>query len=122
MKKPVTQFDYENNLEPDLLRFLIRLEVLEQISKEESRFNSMRELEWDTHISEIKREITFFKSQLSDVDTRLGRFKDSFMSSVSEFKLKADKDELRKLETKIDNMNFENLISRAEFLRKCSLK
>ena len=44
------------------------------------------------------------------------------MSNVSDFRLKADKNELRKLESKLDSLNFENLITKAEFLRKSGFK
>ncbi len=122
MAKQVPQYDYEHNLEPDLLRFLTRIEDLEQKAKEENSNIHIRELEWDTHISEITREINFFKSQLQDIRNRLEDFKEKFMSSVADFKLKADMDELRKLESKIDHLNLENLMTKAEFLRKSGLK
>lgn len=121
MAKPVPQFDYENNLEPDLLRFLTRVESLEKIAKDENSFISMKELEWETHVSEIRREVKFLNSQLNDVRNRLERFKSDFLAGVSLFKLKADMDEFRKLESKIDSMNFENLITKEEFLRKTKL-
>ena len=122
MKKQAPVYDYENNLEPDLLRFLVRVEALEQESKDRSAFMNMRELEWDTHISEIKREIHIFKNQVSDLKRRVENFKSVFLSNVREFKLKADKDDLRKLENNVDRMNFENLITKDEFLRKSSFK
>ena len=122
MAKPIPQYDYDKNLEPDLLRFLTRIEDLEKKAKEESRKIGMRELEWDTHISEIRREINFFKSQLEDIKKRIENYKEKFMSNVSDFRLKADKNELRKLESKLDSLNFENLITKAEFLRKSGFK
>ncbi len=118
MKKNIPQYDYEHRLEPDLLRFLTRIESLEKESKELNAFIHMKELDWDSHISELKRNTERFRSQAMSLKQRMDSSKKLFVDIVEDFKHKADKDDLRKLESKIDNLDFENLISKREFLRK----
>ena len=117
MKKPIPKYDYEHKLEPELIRFIGRIEDVEAQHKLLASKLHMKSLEWDSNVSEFTRNINFYKNQLKEANERIQMLKENFIINVREFRTKSNQEDLNKLERKIDDLNFEGLISREEFIR-----
>jgi hypothetical protein len=114
-KKEELKVNYESVLGPDFLRFLERTEEVEDQGKTAKNFLEMKSLEWDTDLSEMKRELKHSKEELLAIKNKIGNLKNDFMQLVTEFKTKANSEDLEKLNYRIENFQLDKFITREEF-------
>jgi 5'(3')-deoxyribonucleotidase len=116
-KKPV-DIDYDKVLEPELLNFLERVEDLESEAVVNSSSLQMREIDWDNQISELRRHLVLLKVQVQDLKAKVTSQKELFVNVVNEFRQKASAEDMQKVNRRLDDMKFEQYMTRDEFQRK----
>ncbi len=120
MSKPLPKYDYEHKLEPDLIRFLSRIEDVEDSGKKTSRFMQMKTLEWDSSMSEFRRNVNMAKNQLEEIRRKKSILKQNFINIVNEFRTKGGDDDFNKLQRKVDDWKLEEFITKKEFIQLLS--
>jgi hypothetical protein len=116
-KKEELKINYDSRLGPDFLRFLERAEEVDDQSRMTKNFLEMKSLEWETNLSEMKRELKYSKEELLTIKSKIGNLKNEFMQLVTEFKTTGNSEDLEKLNYRIENFQMDKFITRVEFVR-----
>lgn len=117
MKKVVAQFDYDHKLLPQLFDYIYRIDEINKDNDRLARFYSMKDLEWQSHVSELVRSQEFTKAKLDELKRKLVVAKQIFMSIVYEFRTKINSEDFGKVERRVNEWKWEEFISRDEFNR-----
>ena len=112
MAKEIINIDYK--IVPELNRFSDRTTILEELSKKNKRYIDMKALEWNTTVSELRREINTAKLEVNSLKQYLMNTKTLFINLVNEFKDTALEEDYRKLKHTIDDWHVDKLLTRKE--------
>jgi len=107
--------NYDNIILPELERFSVRTKYLEDLSYKNKRYIEMKALQWDSTVSELRREVSRFRLELKNLKTQLLDVKSSFINLVNNFKETALDEDYRKLKRTIDDWNIDKFITKKEF-------
>ncbi|MFH2021486.1 MAG: hypothetical protein ABIJ34_08805 [archaeon] len=118
MKIRPAEIDYENILEPQMLDFLKRTEDLEGLNIMETSQIQMKELDWDSNTSEMKRNIRMLKVQMKDLKDQMQKNKEDFIKLVDIFRNKANREDFQKVSRIADDLKLEEYMTREEFFRR----
>lgn len=111
------KLDYEKIYGPEFLNILNRIEELDGLSKKFVRSSELRLLLWDSNIFESKRRLTILKEEINTSKKKLESLKRDFINIVYELKMCLNQDEFDKFKKKTDTIQFENFITREEFIK-----
>jgi len=116
-KKEVATVNYDKQVEPTLLRYLVRIEDVEKEQRSFNRFLERKNLEWESNVSDYKRSIRVARMEIENLKSLKERSKQRFIQLVEEFRKTAQGEDLKILEGLVDSKKFEEYISRDEFMR-----
>ena len=112
---PKQVVNYDNIVLPELDRFSERTYILEDQSNKNKRFIDRKALEWESTVSELRRELNIAKLEIKSVAAHLIDTKKLFINLVNVFKDTALDDDFRRLKHTIDDWHVDKFITRKEF-------
>jgi len=122
-KKPILSFTTKKE-EPipidyskDLLDFLSRVEVIQNLHNSFTTSHQMHDLKWDTTVSETRREMHKIHSDLKLAKEKIEELKNMFRNTVMNFKECALPEDYEKVKNRIERWNVDEFIGREEFIR-----
>ena len=107
--------NYDNIVLPELDRFSERTYVLDDLSNKNKRFIDRKALEWESTVSELRRELNYCKLEIKSLTAHLIDTKKLFINLVNDFKDSALEEDFRRLKHTIDDWHVDKLITRKEF-------
>ncbi len=107
--------NYDNIVLPELDRFSSRTDDLDDLSKKNKRFIDRKALEWESTVSELRRELNYCKMEIKSLTVQLLNTKKSFINLVNDFKDTALEEDFRRLKHTIDDWHVDKLLTRKEF-------
>ena len=107
--------NYDNIVLPELDRFSERTYVLDDLSNKNKRFIDRKALEWESTVSELRRELNYCKLEIKSLTAHLIYTKKLFINLVNDFKDSALEEDFRRLKHTIDDWHVDKLITRKEF-------
>lgn len=116
-QKEISKPDYNKLYKNDLFIYLERIEDLEKNYLDILRKNDFSVLSWSTSSLEVKKRLEKIKKEISFLNEKIEKFKSDFMNIIYELRMSANRDEFETLNKKIENFNYENFISKQEFIR-----
>ncbi len=114
-KKDKQNINYDLIIGPDFLRFIERIEELEQETKKIERDIGMENLEWDANISHARREVVNEKKELIELKVATEELKRTFINLVTELKMNSNMEDFVKLKRRIEDWQLHKFITRREF-------
>ena len=109
--------NYDNIVLPELDRFSIRTDNLEDEAIKKKRYVDRKALEWESTVSELRRELVKAKFEVNNLKNYLEDIKKLFINIVNEFKDSALKEDYRRLKNTIDDWQVDKFITKKEFER-----
>ena len=92
-----------------------RLATLEKMQRKIEIFYTMKNLDWSSNVSELKRELQSYRDELAEMSEEMQRLKRIFLNGVDELKYTILNEDYIKFKRKLKNWPLEQFITKKEF-------
>ncbi len=121
-KKYVPEVNYDSMFGEEVLRSLERIEELNDDGTKIDRNIELNTMGFDSDMSNAKRELKFMKGELTKLKDKVMMIKKHFTSIVGDLRLSATGEDFDRLKRRVDDFDFQNFITREDFMKLISQK